>query len=92
MHVKPVFSWVRPQKAAVSNSRIYQFVHYEDFWYDMSMTDAPPKVGFPQSTTRWTFDLSERTPADVLANYAQYKIVLFDDLKCCGQTAGTGSY
>jgi len=79
MHVTPVFSWVRPLKPAVNNSRIYQFVHYEDFWYDMSMTDAPPTVGFPQSATRWTFDLSEHTPADTLANYAQYKIVLYDD-------------
>ena len=63
----------------MTNCRIYQFVHYEDFWYDMSMTDAPPKVGFPQSATRWTFDLSEHTPENVLANYAQYKIVLYDD-------------
>jgi hypothetical protein len=78
MHVKPVFSWVRPLIPAVNNSRIYQFVHYEDFWYDMSMTDAPPKVGYPQSVTRWTFDLSEHTPESVLANYAQYKIVLYD--------------
>ena len=72
-------------KPAVNNSRIYQFVHYEDFWYDMSMTDAPPKVGFPQSATRWTFDLSEHTPANVLANYAQYKIILYDDLKPAGK-------
>lgn len=79
MHVTPVFAWVRPLKPAVNTSRIYQFVHYEDFWYDMSMTDAPPKVGFPQSTTRWTFDLSEHTPESVLANYAQFKIVLYDD-------------
>jgi hypothetical protein len=79
MHVRPVFSWVRPMKAAVNSSRIYQFVHYEDFWYDMSMTDAPPTVGFPQSAARWTFDLSEHTPPAVLASYAQYKIVLVDD-------------
>ena len=85
MHVVPVFSWVRPLKPAVNNSRIYQFVHYEDFWYDMSMTDAPPQVGFPQSTTRWTFDLSEHTPADVLANYAQYKIVLYNDSSPAGK-------
>jgi len=85
MQVKPVFNWVRPQNPAVSNARIYQFVHYEDFWYDMSMTDAPAKVGFPQSTTRWTFDLSEHTPADVLADYARYKIVLYDDLQSAGQ-------
>ena len=78
MHVTPVFAWVRPAKAAMSHSRIYQFVPYEDFWYDMSMTDAPAKVGFPQSTTRWTFDLSEHTPANELANYAQYKIILYD--------------
>jgi len=79
MHVKPDFSWVRPEKPAVSNFRIYQFVPYEDFWYDMSMTDAPAIVGYPQSTTRWTFDLSVHTPANVLANYAQYKIILYDD-------------
>jgi hypothetical protein len=78
-HVTPVFSWIRPMDPAVNNGRIYQFVHYEDFWYDMSMTDAPPKVGFPQSATRWTFDLGEHTPENVLANYAQYKIVLYDD-------------
>jgi len=71
MHVTPVFSWVRPMKAAVSTSRIYQFVPYEDFWYDMSMTDAPPNVRYPQSVTRWTFDLSQHTPENVLANYAQ---------------------
>jgi hypothetical protein len=85
MHVTPVFSWVRPMNPAVGSGRIYQFVHYEDFWYDMSMTDAPPKVGFPQSTTRWTFDLSEHTPEDVLANYAQYKIVLYDDHSSVGE-------
>src|SRR5208283_1329473 len=33
MHVKPVFGWLRPEKPAVDTSRIYQFVHYEDFWY-----------------------------------------------------------
>jgi len=85
MHVTPVFSWVRPLKPAVDHSRIYQFVHYEDFWYDMSMTDAPPTVGYPQSTTRWTFDLSEHTPASVLANYAQYKIILYDDINSSGE-------
>jgi hypothetical protein len=85
MHVTPVFSWVRPQTPAVNSSRIYQFVHYEDFWYDMSMTDAPPKIGYPQSVTRWTFDLSEHTPQDVLANYARYKIVLYDDLSPAGE-------
>jgi hypothetical protein len=79
MHVTPAFNWVRPLKPAVNTSRIYQFVHYEDFWYDMSMTDAPPEVGYPQSTTRWTFDLSEHTPANILADYAQYKIVLYED-------------
>jgi hypothetical protein len=79
MHVKPAFSWMRPLKAAVNNSRLYQFVHYEDFWYDMSMTDAPPTVGYPQSAARWTFDLSEHTQAAALADYAQYKIVLYDD-------------
>jgi len=79
MHVTPVFSWVRPQTPVVSSSRIYQFVHYEDFWYEMSMTDAPPKIGYPQTATRWTFDLSEHTPANILANYARYKIVLYDD-------------
>ncbi len=85
MHVTPVFSWVRPQKPAVSNSRIYQFVRYEDFWYDMSMTDAPPKMGYPQSASRWTFDLSQHTPQAVLANYAQYKIVLYDDFNSVGK-------
>jgi len=84
MHVTPVFSWVRPLKPAVSTGRIYQFVPYEDFWYDMSMTDAPPKVGYPQSVTRWTFDLSEHTPESVLANYAQYKILLYDDIGPAG--------
>jgi len=88
MHVTPVFSWLRPQKPAVSSSRIYQFVPYEDFWYDMSMTDAPPKVGFPQSATRWTFDLAEHTPANILANYARYKIVLYDDLHSVGRPMG----
>ncbi len=85
MHVTPVFSWERPLKAAVNKSRIYQFVHYEDFWYDMSMTDAPPQVGYPQSVTRWTFDLSEHTPDNILANYARYKIVLYDDLSPVGK-------
>jgi len=85
MHVTPVFSWVRPQAPVVNSSRIYQFVHYEDFWYDMSMTDAPPKVGYPQSTTRWTFDLAEHTPENILANYARYKIVLYDDFNPVGK-------
>ena len=85
MHVTPVFGWVRPQQAVVNNSRIYQFVPYEDFWYDMSMTDAPPKVGYPQSTTRWTFDLAQHTPENILANYAQYKIILYDDLNTAGK-------
>jgi hypothetical protein len=88
MPVKPVFSWVRPEKPAVSTSRIYQFVHYEDFWYDMSMTDAPPEVGFPQSVTRWTFDLSEHTPKDILARYARYKIVLYDSLGVTPEPVG----
>jgi hypothetical protein len=85
MHVTPVFSWIRPQKPAVSSSRIYQFVPYEDFWYDMSMTDAPARVGYPQSATRWTFDLSEHTDPDVLANYAQHKLLLYDDLSLPGK-------
>jgi hypothetical protein len=79
MHVKPVFSWVRPLKPEVNKSRLYQFAHYEDFWYDMNMTDAPPKVLFSQSAVRWAFDLSEHTPADVLSGYAHYKIVVYDD-------------
>jgi len=83
--VKPVFNWVRPDKPAVSNSRIYQFVHYEDYWYDMAMTDAPPKVGFSQTVPRRTFDLSEHTPENVLTQYARYKIVLYDDLSKAGQ-------
>jgi len=85
MHVTPVFSWVRPQKPAVNSGRIYQFVHYEDFWYDMSMTDAPAKVGYPQSAARWTFDLTEHTPAKVLENYARYKIVLYDGINSVGR-------
>jgi hypothetical protein len=52
----------------------------------MSMTDAPPKVGYPQSVTRWTFDLSEHTPENVLANYARYKIVLYDDSEPAWET------
>ena len=79
MHVRPGFAWMRPEKPAVNSSRIYQFVPYEDFWYETSMTDAPAKVGFPQSTIRWTFDLSEHTAPDVLARYARYKIVLYDN-------------
>jgi hypothetical protein len=85
VHVTPVFNWVRPQVSAVNSSRIYQFVHYEDFWYDMSMTDAPAQVAFSQSMTRWTFDLSEHAPENVLKNYAQYKIVLYDDLNTLGK-------
>ncbi len=88
MHVTPVFSWARPQQPAVSGSRIYQFVHYEDFWYDMSMTDASPQVGYPQSVTRWTFDLAEHTPVNILANYARYKIILYDDLSPMGVGVG----
>jgi hypothetical protein len=92
MHVTPVFNWVRPLKAPVDNSRIYQFVHYEDFWYDMSMTDAPPKVGYLQSVTRWTFDLSEHTPENILATYAQYKIIIYDGLGSVGKPVkGPGS-
>jgi uncharacterized membrane protein YfhO len=49
------------------------------------MTDAPPKVGYPQSTTRWTFDLAEHTADNVLANYAQYKIILYDNLNSAGE-------
>jgi len=79
MHVKPVFSWERPLVPAANKSRIYQFVPYEDFWYDMSMTDAPPVVAYPQSATRWTFDLSQHVAPQALANYARYKIVLYDD-------------
>ena len=85
MHVKPNFVWVRPMAPVLNNSRIYQFVHYEDFWYDMSMTDAPPKVGYPQSAARWTFDLAEHTPEEVLAHYAQYKILLYQDGSPIGQ-------
>ena len=90
MHVTPVFNWVRPLKPAVATGRIYQFVHYEDFWYDMSMTDAPPKVGYSQSVTRWVFDLAEHTPDNVLANYAQYKIILYDDLNSAGEPLKKG--
>jgi len=85
METAPVFSWMRPKTAEVSKARIYQFVPYEDFWYEMSMTDAPAKVGYPQSATRWTFDLSEHTPPDVLENYARYKFVLYDDFNAVGK-------
>jgi len=78
--VIPVFNWVRPMKPAVNNSRIYQFVPYEDQWYEMSMTDAPPIIGYPQTAIRWTFDLAEHTLPRVLADYARYKIILYDDL------------
>ena len=80
MHVQPSFAWVRPDKPATSACRIYQFAHYEDFWYDMNMTDAPAKVGFPQSAPRWTFDLAQHTPEDTLAAYAKYKVYVYDDL------------
>lgn len=85
MHVKPTFQWVRSMAPAVNPSRLYQFVHYEDFWYDMSMTDAPPVVAYPQSVTRWTFDLAQHTSAQILANYAQYKIILYDEVSSVGQ-------
>lgn len=83
-HVKPVFAWARPLEAATSPCRIYQFARYEDFWYAMSMTDAPPKVDYPQSAPRWTFDLARQTPPQTLAAYAQYKIYVFDDLNSPG--------
>ncbi len=78
-HVVPSFGWVRPDKAQTSECRIYQFVHYEDFWYAMSMTDAPARVGYPQAASRWVFDLSQKTDAATLARYGRYKIVVYDD-------------
>lgn len=78
-HVVPLFGWVRPDKAQTSECRIYQFVHYEDFWYAMSMTDAPARVGYPQAASRWVFDLSQKTDEATLANYGRYKIVVYDD-------------
>lgn len=76
-HVNPTFAWVRPTKLATSDEHLYQFVHYEDFYYLMSMTDAPAKVGYPQSAARYTFDLSMHNTEDALANYARHKIVVY---------------
>ncbi|MBF0504196.1 MAG: YfhO family protein [Candidatus Omnitrophica bacterium] len=90
-HVTPVFGWVRPDKPKVDSNRIYQFGHYEGFWYDMNMTDAPANVGFSESVPRFTFDLSEHTPADVLSQYARYKIVLYDDLNSAGEAVSESS-
>lgn len=81
MHVKPVFAWTRPDKAATSACRIYQFVPYEDFWYAMSMTDAPARVGYPQATSRWAFMLSQQIGDDAVSAYAKYKVYLYDDLQ-----------
>ena len=78
-HVNPEFAWERPDKPATSTCRIYQFVPYEDFWYAMSMTDAPPKVGFPQSAAKETFALSQSIGEEALQAYARYKIVIYPD-------------
>ncbi|MBI4310012.1 MAG: YfhO family protein [Candidatus Omnitrophica bacterium] len=83
-HVRPVFAWIRPDVPAVSSCRIYQFVPYEDFWYAMSMTDAPAKVGYPQAAARWAFALSQRLGEAQLAAYAQYKVYLYDDANAPG--------
>ena len=84
MHVRPVFTWVRPQAPATSPCRIYQFVPYEDFWYAMSMTDAPARVGYPQAASRWAFDLSQRIGDEALSKYAQYKVYVYDDVNARG--------
>ncbi len=78
-HVVPQFQWMRPETPQSSDSKIYQFVPYEDFWYAMSMTDAPAKVGYPQAASRWAFDLSQKVDHKTLADYARYKIVLYED-------------
>lgn len=83
--VTPQFAWVRPDKAATSACRIYQFVPYEDFWYAMSMEDAPAVVGYPQAAARWVFMLSKQLGDGALAQYAKYKVYLFDDLTSPGQ-------
>ncbi len=84
-HVMPQFAWVRPDKPASSTCRIYQFVPYEDFWYAMSMQDAPAVVGYPQAAARWVFMLSKQLGDAALANYAKYKVYLYDDLTNPGQ-------
>ncbi len=84
-HVVPQFSWVRPDKPATSACRIYQFVPYEDFWYAMSMTDAPAVVGYPQAAARYVFMLSKQLGDVPLSQYAKYKVYLFDDLTSPGQ-------
>jgi hypothetical protein len=83
-HVKPVFGWVRPDVPATSTCRIYQFVPYEDFWYAMSMTDAPAKVGYPQAASRWTFELSQVQGEDYIASYAKYKVYVYDAVNSPG--------
>lgn len=84
-HVVPQFGWVRPDLPATSACRIYQFVPYEDFWYAMSMQDAPAIVGYPQAAAKWVFMLSKQMGDAALAQYAKYKVYLFDDLKSSGQ-------
>ena len=83
-HVVPAFGWVRPDKPETSNCRIYQFVPYEDFWYAMTMQDAPAIVGYPQAAARGVFMLSKQLGDQALANYAKYKVYLFDDLTSPG--------
>ncbi len=84
-HVVPQWSWVRPDQPATSSCRIYQFVPYEDFWYAMSMRDAPAKVGIPQAAARWTFELSQRLGEERLAAYAKYKVHLYDRVPSSGE-------
>lgn len=84
-HVTPQFGWVRPDNPASSTCRIYQFVPYEDFWYAMSMQDAPAVVGYPQAAARWVFMLSKQLGDAALAQYAKYKVYLYDDLVSAGQ-------
>lgn len=84
-HVIPAFGWIRPDTPATSPCRIYQFVPYEDFWYAMSMTDAPAKVGYPQAAARWAFDVSQTIDTNELAAYAKYKVYVYDGLNMPGQ-------
>jgi hypothetical protein len=79
-----VFGWVRPDVPATSTCRIYQFVPYEDFWYAMSMTDAPAKVGYPQAASRWAFELSQLKGEEYIASYAKYKVYVYDAVNSPG--------
>ncbi len=78
-HTQPVFSWIRPDQPVTSDARIYQFVPYQDFFYAMSMTDAPATVGYPQSVVKNTFMLSQAKGDDALSQYARYKFITYQE-------------